>query len=117
MSAEYKTLEDVCRGMELIHQQLKSRDQIEAERRKLDDARDSAARKDRSELLDRVNKHGTRQTALETRWEAFFGDQGAFKIVVKGMEQTTAKLNMIIWAGFVGTLGLLVELGLMVMKK
>ena len=99
---EFKTMTEVSQTLNSILQDLSSRKILEAERRKLDDARDESARKDRKELLDRVNAHGTRTTALETKWAAFFGDEGAFKLVMKAGAEQSKKLDRNTWLIAIG---------------
>lgn len=78
------------------------RELMETERRKLDDERDRKHTQKMDEVLDRLDKHGTRTTALETKWEAFFGDQGAFKLVVKGLDKLDGKTDKLAWLLAIG---------------
>jgi hypothetical protein len=71
---EFTTMAAISSELNSIRQTLQARDELDAERRKIDDARDAR-------ILDRVDKHGQRLASLEIRWEAFFGENGAFTFV------------------------------------
>lgn len=86
-----------------IRQSLDARDQLDAERRKLDDARDAR-------MLARVDKHGTRMTAMETNWANFFGENGAFTFVKKKIEATDAQNRWIIFLVISTLVGVIVNL-------
>lgn len=88
-----------------IRENLTARDRLDSERRKVDDARDER-------LLDRVDKHGTRMTTMETRWEAFFGDNGAWNYVKKKIEATDKQNRVIIGFGFTTMVGVILNLWL-----
>jgi hypothetical protein len=93
---EFKTMGQVSSELLSIRQTLEARDTLDAERRKLDDARNTAATTDRKELLDRVNKHGLRVTTLETNWANFFGENGAFTYVKRKIDATDKQNRWII---------------------
>lgn len=59
-------------------------------RSKVDDARYAKSTNQREEMLARMDGHGKRTTALETKWTAFFSDEGAFKIFVTKLESQEA---------------------------
>jgi hypothetical protein len=77
---EFTTMAAISSELNSIRQTLEARDDLDAERRKIDDARDAR-------ILDRVDRHGTRMTAMETNWAAFFGENGAFNFVKAKLEK------------------------------
>jgi hypothetical protein len=94
------SLSDVAGAVSLLGQQLDYREQTDAERRKVDDARHETLIKGQDriaqgqdELVSRVDSHGLRTTAIETRWEAFFGPQGAFGLVMKGIDTQSEQIK------------------------
>jgi hypothetical protein len=92
---EFTTMAQVSAELNAIRQTLEAQNQQYAARRLEDDRRELVATSDRKELLDRVNAHGTRTTALEANWAAFFGEQGAFRMVVKqGVDQAKDIKNL-----------------------
>ena len=72
-----------------IRQTLEAQDTLDAERRKVDDARYGRLAKGQEDLVARVDRHGTRTTAVETQLATFFGENGAFRIVLKGIDSLT----------------------------
>lgn len=86
---EFKSMAAISAELNSIRQTLEARDTLDAERRKIDDARDVR-------LLERVDKHGTRMTAMETNWANFFGENGAFAYVKKKIEATDKQNRWII---------------------
>lgn len=78
-------------------------------RTKVDDIREERAERDRRELLDRVDKHGIRTTAIETKWEAFFGEQGAFRLFCAQISGHDKKIDRLMWLAGVG-FGILITL-------
>ena len=74
------TVDVMSRQIAEVIRRLDEQDKKYDARRKEDDRREETASRTRSELLSRVDAHGQRTTKLETKWEAFFGDQGAFKL-------------------------------------
>lgn len=94
------TLTDVVGAVSLLGQQLEYREKTDEERRKVDDARHETLikgqdriAKGQDELVSRVDNHGLRTTAIETRWEAFFGPQGAFGMVMRGIEEQKEQMK------------------------
>jgi hypothetical protein len=86
---EFTTMEQVSSKLNSISQSLAARDRVDADRRKVDDTRDTR-------LLERVDAHGIRTTAIETKWEAFFGPNGAFTYVTRKIEATDKQNRWII---------------------
>lgn len=76
-----------------ITRRLDDQDKKYDARRVEDDARDARAHVERDAAAERLDLHGRRTIALETKWEAFFGDQGAFKQFVLKLESHDAKLD------------------------
>jgi len=99
-------MEVVMAAIEAVDARIKAKDELEAERRKTDDIRYERLAKNQETIIERTDKHGLRTTALETLWSAFFGDQGAFKIVVKNQEDQGKKIDRLSW-GFAIGIGLL----------
>lgn len=93
-----------------IRQTLEAQDRIDAERRKVDDAREEAASKAREALLERVDKHGIRTTTLETMWAAFFGPNGAFALVLKQLDSQGAQNKWILGLLITTLIGVVVSL-------
>lgn len=102
------TLDQVSGRVELIDQRLESDAELDKERRKIDDDRYRTLSNGQGEVLKLVNDHGARTTALETKWTAFFGDQGAFKGVIKGLEDQGKKIDKLTWIVASGIGGLAV---------
>jgi hypothetical protein len=102
-------LTEVSVKMDSLISRIEGRDKLDEERRKTDDARYTTLSKRHEEILERVDKHGIRTTALETKWAAFFGDEGAFKLVMKGLENLDKKSDKQNWfiAIGIGILGAL----------
>lgn len=84
---------EVAAKLEAINQSLLARDELDAERRKVDDARDVKAEKASDDLRERMDRHGTRTTALETNWAAFFGPVGAFTTAVDNISKLTHSME------------------------
>lgn len=89
-------MSEVSQALNSILQTLEERDRIDLARRDVDDRRDAIAKTDRKELLDRLEGHDKRVTALETNWAAFFGDNGAFTYVKNKIEATDKQNRWII---------------------
>ena len=108
-------MEQVRSELDLIRQTLAEQDRASAERRKVDDERTHAAELGRRQLLDRADGHGARLGRLEARWEAFFSDEGAFKVVLhRGVEQGK-KLDRLFWLAGIG-FGIIATLELILKK-
>lgn len=88
---ELGTMADVAAALESIETAMSNEAKLTQERRKVDDEREKKADLRTAELIQRIDNHGLRTTAIETKWEAFFGDQGAFKIFVKNIEDLSRK--------------------------
>src|ERR1700722_6192149 len=99
---EFTTMPQVSTALNSILQTLEARDTLDAERRKTDDAREIHAVADRKELLDRVDAHGIRTTRLESRWEAFFGPEGAFQSVLNRGISQGKKIDKLSWLVGIG---------------
>lgn len=80
------TIDQVATRVELIDQKFDSKEETDKQRRIVDDARFTVLTGGQKEVLARVETHGTRTTALETKWAAFFGDEGAFKAIMKRID-------------------------------
>lgn len=100
---------EIALQLQALNQKFQARDEMDAERRKTDDARYDALKKSNDEVMARVDGHGLRTTALETKWAAFFGDEGAFKVVVRNQENQGKKIDRLSWfiAGGIGLLAAL----------
>jgi hypothetical protein len=92
---DYKTMEQVSTKLNAISLSLSRRDDLDAKRRLVDDARDAT-------LLARVDEHGRKQTELETKWNAFFSDQGGWGYVSRKITTTDTQNRWII--GGVGSI-------------
>lgn len=71
-----------------VLRRLDAQDRRYAERSNLDDQREERASREREMLLERVDTHGKRVTIIETRFDAFFGEQGAFRLVCKKIDES-----------------------------
>jgi len=71
-------------------------------RREEDDAREARAQKERQELIARVDRHGVRTTAIETKWEAFFSEQGAFRLFCAQIAGHDKKIDKLMWIAGIG---------------
>jgi|GEM_PF-5706367 len=71
-------------------------------RREEDDARDARAHTEREELRERLDRHGVRTTALETKWEAFFSEQGAFRLFCAQITAHDKKIDRLMWIAGIG---------------
>lgn len=78
-----------------IERKLDEKIEEDGKRRLVDDKRYDT-------ILERTDKHGLRTTALETLWAAFFGDQGAFKVVVKNQDEQGKKVDRLSWLMAIG---------------
>lgn len=83
----------VAARLDSISQTMKARDDLDAARRQVDDERDEKADKAAVDLRERMDRHGTRTTALETNWAAFFGPIGVFSTVVKDVSTLTQSMS------------------------
>lgn len=102
MSEEQVTMAEVLRRLE-------EQDRKYEARTRIDDEREQRAERDRRELLDRVDAHGIRTTAIETKWEAFFGEQGAFRQFCAQITGHDKKIDRLMWLAGVG-FGVLITL-------
>jgi len=93
-----------------IRQLIESRDELDAERRKVDDARNLSAERGRQQLLDRVDGHGKRLGTLETNWATFFSEIGAFTYVKKKVESAEKQNRAIIGLLLTTLAGVIVSL-------
>jgi hypothetical protein len=93
MSEEFTSMAQVRAELDSIRRNLEARDRLDQERRKVDDAREQSAAAAREHLLERVDGHGRRTTALETKWEAFFSEQGAFRVLIRLSEQNNCDIK------------------------
>jgi hypothetical protein len=95
MSEEQVTMAEVLRRLE-------EQDRKYEARTRIDDERDQRAERDRREMLDRVDGHGQRMTGMETKWAAFFGEQGAFRIFTAQLTEQAKKTDRLTWLVAVG---------------
>src|SRR5271163_3926058 len=100
---EFTTMAAISSELNSIRQTLEARNVLDAERRKIDDERDIR-------LLERVDIHGQRMTAMETKWAAFFGENGAFTYVKKKIESTDLQNKWIIALVITTLVGIIVNL-------
>lgn len=92
-----------------VLRRLEDQDRKYDARTRIDDERERRAAEDRRELLDRVDAHGVRTTAIETKWEAFFGEQGAFKFFIGQITDLAKKNDRLTWLVAVGV-GIIITL-------
>jgi hypothetical protein len=107
---EYKDMVSVSAELNAINQRLKARDDLDAERRKIDDERDKSAKSSASQLLERVDGHGGRLRTLETNWATFFSEIGAFTMVRKKLDSTDKQNRAIIALVLTTLVGVIVNL-------
>ena len=99
---EYTNLSEVTAALDRLNDKIDSQNREYDQRRKEDDKRTLAATKAREELLKRVDAHGLRTTKLESRFEAFFGPEGAFQSVLhRGISQGK-KIDKLSWLMGIG---------------
>lgn len=79
MSESKLSMGEIAIIVQNIESKLDSKVADDDKRREVDDRR-------YNELINRTDKHGQRTTAVETQLAAFFSDQGAFKMVIKGID-------------------------------
>lgn len=91
---------DIVAAIGYLDQRFEYREKNDEERRKVDDARHQTLIqgqdrivKGQEELVARVDNHGLRTTAIETKWEAFFGPQGAFGMVMRGIDEQKVQMK------------------------
>lgn len=96
-------MEAISSELNAINQRLKARDDLDAVRRTVDDARDAR-------LLERVDRHGNRMTAMEKNWAAFFGPDGAWNYVKKKLASTDIQNRWIIGLLVTTLIGVIVNL-------
>lgn len=107
-----ETLSEVRLALDSINDRLEARDRLDAERRKVDDLRSANEAKVRQELVQRTAEQGERTAKLEANWESFFGDQGAFRMVIAELKSHNIKIDRLMWLTGVGA-GILVVLQLL----
>lgn len=95
-----------------INQRLKARDDLDSERRKVDDERDRDAKSSAKAVIDRVDDHGGRLKTLEVNWLTFFGETGAFTYVRRKIESSDKQNRWIIALAFTTLVGVIVNLAL-----
>ena len=100
---------DINRKLEAVILRLDEQDRKYDARREEDDAREARARTESQELIARVDRHGIRTTTIETRWEAFFGEQGAFRLFCAQIAAHDKKIDRLMWLAGVG-FGILITL-------
>lgn len=81
--------------LDAIDARLTARDELDAERRKVDDLRDAEQHAVQRELLKRTD-------TLEANWEGFFGEQGAFRMVISQLKGHSKKIDRLTWIAGVG---------------
>jgi len=86
-------MEQVSAELQSIRQLIQSRDQLDMERRKVDDTRNDEAKARAAHLLERADGHGQRLRTLEVNWSVFFSENGAFTYVKKKIDATEQKLD------------------------
>jgi hypothetical protein len=103
-------MEAISAELNGINQRLTARDNLDAERRKVDDRRDEEAKASAKELLRRVDGHGSRLSKLEVNWMTFFSEDGAFTYVKRKIQTTDKQNRWIIALGFTTLIGVIVNL-------
>lgn len=83
----------VSAELKSIRQLIESRDELDAERRKVDDERYGSQARRTDHLLERVDGHGGRIRTLEVNWATFFSENGAFTFVKKAIGSTEKKIE------------------------
>jgi hypothetical protein len=96
MYEEFTTMAQVSAELRSMRQLLESRDNVDLERRKLDDKRDEEAKARAAHILERVDGHGGRIRTLEVNWATFFSENGAFTFVKKKVEACENQNRVII---------------------
>ncbi len=95
---------EVCVALDAIETRLSARDQVDAERRKVDDTRDAKLQEMQTELLRRTD-------TLEANWKNFFGEQGAFRMVTAQMKAHGMKIDrLMVYGGVAMGVFLVVQL-------
>lgn len=94
-SRKPQNIGEVLIALDAIDSRLSARDELDAERRKVDDLRDAEQQAVQRELLQRTDK-------LETNWESFFGEQGAFRMVINQLKGHSKKIDRLTWIAGVG---------------
>lgn len=102
-----QTVEGISRQLADVLRRLDDQDRKYDKRREEDDRREASAAAAREALLTRVDEHGKRTTKLETKWEAFFGDQGAFRLFCSQISNHDKKLDRLTMYFFIG-MGILI---------
>ncbi len=85
-----KTIAEVSLTLDAINVRMKQRDELDSERRKVDDLRHERA-------AATAIAQATRTTALETNWTAFFGPQGAFTGLMEELKLLRVKTDRQNW--------------------
>ena len=93
-----------------IRQLIESRDELDKQRRKIDDRRDEEAKARAAHLLERADGHGSRLKVLEVNWATFFGENGAFTYVKKKVESSDRQNRWIIGLIITTLIGVIVNL-------
>lgn len=106
-----QNLEEVRAALAAIDSRLEASDEMDAERRKLDDLRYQTQDGERKELLQRIGGISDRTSKLESNWDSFFGEQGAFPMVVAKIDGHGKKIDRLMWfAGVIFGIGLVLKL-------
>ncbi|MFP5231552.1 MAG: hypothetical protein ACLGQX_02860 [Acidobacteriota bacterium] len=79
-------------ALDAIETRLSARDEVDAERRKVDDVRDAKLQEIQTELLRRTD-------TLETNWKNFFGKEGAFRMVTAQIQAHGTKIDRLMVYG------------------
>jgi hypothetical protein len=107
---EFTTMSQVSAELRSIRQLIESRDNVDLERRKLDDKRDEEAKARASHILERVDGHGGRIRTLEVNWSTFFSENGAFTFVKDKIKATDRQNRVIIGLVLTTLAGVIVNL-------
>jgi hypothetical protein len=102
-------MNEVCLALDAIDSRMEARDNLDAERRRTDDSRFQAAEAGRDDILTRTATTAQRTAKLEATWEAFFGERGAFPLVMETIKGHSKKIDRLTWLVAVGV-GILITL-------
>jgi DNA-binding transcriptional MerR regulator len=94
---KFSSIEDLGVAVNEIRGLLEAQNKTYEDRCKVDDVRDKRTGRQLEEVVDRLDAHGRRITKSETLWEGFFGELGAYKILVEQGKANASKLDKIIW--------------------
>lgn len=97
----------IIHRLDQIESRVSNAAELYDERRRTDDARYERVIKAQDAILERVDGHGRRTTAIETKWEAFFGKQGAYGIILETLKNQDNKIDRLAWYIAIG-IGLVV---------